>query len=121
MQFDKTAVTGMADFLESLDREQFNMRFISSETADCRTVACIAGWTIARLGNSQDAYNPNTGFRSDFDLAAELLGMDSDDAMRLFAIPDHEWEEPTTATQAARVLRHLAATGEIDWSARRQA
>lgn len=73
----------------------------------CGTVACIGGWT-------------NIIFRSENDstaAAAEKLGLDADTAHALFfeyskgggsyAIPPK---------RAAKVLRHLAKTGKVDWT-----
>lgn len=67
---------------------------------DCDTCACIGGWTEAVL-RSHDA--------------TESLGITPGDARSLF-YPQvtHAWV--ATPAVAVAVLRHLAETGEVDWS-----
>jgi hypothetical protein len=102
----------------------FNMSFIGT-TADedhpdrlnsCQTIACIAGWTKAVLepvGSSAEFLHwTERHFTHD---VADLLGLDGYESAELF-LPDRvEWDTITPA-QAVRVLRHLAETGEVDWS-----
>lgn len=87
----------------------------------CGTVACIAGWAVA-------AFNPKLqGFQIDYEqIAADLLGLRYEQADRLFTPsdngddcdPEDEDRSPyaASAKQAAKVVRHLAETGEVDWS-----
>lgn len=75
----------------------------------CGTAACIGG-------HAEILFNPSNigGF---VDNAAELLGLDHDTADALFfpVYYKRRWDRITRA-KAARVLRHLAKTGNVDWS-----
>ncbi len=71
----------------------------------CGTVACIGGWAgQVLLGNSnctsQDLLDP--------------LGIDKKQASALF----FDWDTTidVTPAQAVRTLRHLAATGAVNWN-----
>ena len=68
---------------------------------NCRTVACIAGWTVALFPD---------------DDAADALGMDDDRADLLFYPRGWINGSAFPSSRAVAVLRHLAATGEVDWS-----
>ena len=95
----------LANFIEALPPEQFDMAHF-----ECGTARCIAGWALHLDG--QDVLAPlSTGSSST--RARDLLGIDGDRASDLFfsGIDYH----PTTK-EAARVLRHLAITGEVDWT-----
>lgn len=76
----------------------------------CGTTACIAGWAIA----VRDGGNP-TDFNGPwlYD-AAEFMGLWKDEQ----ATKDLMLETNNTITpaHAVAVLRHLAETGEVDWS-----
>ena len=82
----------------------------------CGTIACMAGWTNAIRG--VDPYSG--GIFS----AGAWLGLSEAESRRLFAPAtpsgersfevEFEWED-ITQEHAVRVLRHLAATGTIDW------
>ena len=91
----------LANFIEALPPEQFDMGDF-----EC----CIAGWALHLDG--QDVLAPLlTGSPST--RARDLLGIDGDRASNLFFFGIHY--HPTTK-EAARVLRHLAITGEVDWN-----
>jgi hypothetical protein len=84
----------------------------------CGTVACVAGWAKA-LFAPKSCDLP-------FDVGAEVLDLEHEQSYHLFTPPTDEWalklppEKPyvydATARGAAKVLRHLAATGKVDWS-----
>lgn len=85
---------------------------------NCGTVACIAGWTLAVLGNLKT---------EGFDEAAAYLGVtranDPDGNAELFFASNHPRAKNgvgplqlISQEQALATLRHLAATGEVDWS-----
>ncbi len=79
----------------------------------CGSVACIAGWAEAVRTNSTSFVNDGfVGERS-----AEWLGLDDDQTSDLF-YGVVTWDDfiKTTPQQAVAVLRHLAATGVVDWS-----
>ncbi len=117
------------DHIAALPPERFDMSRFASTSAtrgrgalerpyvnrqrllnSCGTCACVAGWSIALLG-------PPRSKLDDDGLAAELLGLDMDQAVHLFFgwAPGNPAIE-TTPEQAVRVLDHLLATGEVDWS-----
>lgn len=74
----------------------------------CGTVGCIGGWTQTLLGRPDD----------NEELTGDLLGLDYVAAARLFyPIQIARWEDITPA-RAVAVLRHLAATGVVDWNVR---
>ena len=79
----------------------------------CKTTACIAGWTLSLLKpkwEDLNAHDIEQGARS-------ILGLDQEQAEDLFYLPDYMSRNSVTAKQAARTLRHLAETGEVDWKA----
>ncbi len=102
----------MADFLESLPEELFDMGTFAEN--ECGTPACIAGWLVR---NNREEF-----LASDLDttgFGAKKLSLTSNEAHRLFMfgsdMPKFSIFDANTK-QAAKVLRHLAATGEVDWS-----
>lgn len=96
---------------------------------DCGTVACIAGWTNAIRKNLKQS-STITDFNDEYG-AADWLGISSHEnaegdsqANQLFYARNHPlyiehgslmWKD-ITADQAVRTLRHLAVTGEVDWT-----
>ena len=86
---------------------QFNMR---GYTFSCGTPACIAGHAVALFGGDPDL--------SIGEAAANALGINyEEDFHPLFEPPYPNlfpWSKITPA-QAARCLRHLADTGDVDW------
>jgi hypothetical protein len=100
----------LADFLEKLPINRFN--YNTWGIADCGTTACIAGWQIMRSGRKLN-YNVD-------EMAAADLGLDEQQADTLFNGSTFNLcgiaRSAITPIHAARVLRHLAATGEVDWS-----
>lgn len=98
----------------------------------CQSAACVAGWAL-HLG-APEAYTawvaaefsmewPETvPHHSPREFAPKFLGLTAAQAEALF-LPDtisingERWSPyNATAEQAARVLDHLAATGQVDWS-----
>ena len=124
---NKENILKVADGIEkhSVPDLGFNMRFFCIELAeiddgnegvadhsghDCGTVACIAGWSNAiRTGGRPEEIDP--------DEEAEWLGLSQGRADALFFphLPREEWAA-ISQDQAIRTLRHLAETGEVDWS-----
>lgn len=68
---------------------------------NCGTVACIGGWTDRVIGTEGSA--------------ADRLGLDYEEADALFCPPGWSGGE-ISQLQAVAVLRHLAATGKVDWT-----
>lgn len=81
----------------------FNM-LTWNDAEPCGTVCCIGGH-IAPTGNDK------------LTQVAQQLGISIDTADLLChpLLPVYDWGRITPA-QAARVLRHLAETGKVDWS-----
>jgi hypothetical protein len=106
----------------------FNMNYLLKEAdghfakdglnvGDCKTVACIAGWANV-LGGKRE--------RATFTFAENYLGLRPEQHDQLFYASNHpdadEGDEygpltEITPEQAVRTLRHLAETGEVDWTA----
>lgn len=97
---------------------------------DCGTTACIAGWANA-IRLSLKATEPARAGWSEHDGAADWLGIYEDNwpsdsiSDQLFYArnhPDYQASDTKTcwdkisADQAVRTLRHLAATGNVDWT-----
>lgn len=80
----------------------------------CGTPSCIAGWAIYKFKSTRPG-----PFETKHDHAARILNLDDRRALRLFD-PEHygsmEDMRQVTPNHAAAVLRHLADTGEVDWS-----
>lgn len=103
----------VSDFLKKLPREQFNMneagRWRDGEMGWCRSPACIGGWARA-LFRFHAAY-------SELEAVGErLFALPWDDAHALFYPGSTEGAYAATPSEAARVIDHLLATGEVDWS-----
>lgn len=85
---------------------------------DCGTVACIAGWATVLAKGDEIVKEENY----EFGIGADYLDLEYTQAKHLFTpgvfiTVDGEEVSAYAATpkQAAKVLRHLAATGEVDW------
>lgn len=100
----------VASHIDKVDPEQFSMA-----EWECETHACIGGWCERIFPDGRDA--------------ADILGISTTVADRLFyprpgRCPEIEEDSPLDIyiwsglqpTQAGDVLRHLAATGKVDWS-----
>ncbi|RWP44341.1 MAG: hypothetical protein EOR04_05310 [Mesorhizobium sp.] len=133
-----TAINNLAAFLENIPSKHdrgFNMTTYmgvgvpveqTNVGFQCNSTACIAGWASLVLGKNGEIRKTarTTSEVDDFyeDFATELLGLDYHTGMRLFepmnVLIEHgvaDWDK-VTPRQAAKVLRHLARTGEVDWS-----
>jgi hypothetical protein len=97
----------LRDFLRGLATERFSMDTWVCVDPECGTVACIGGWTCQLFGRPADARSDN--------FAQWALGLSEDVSGHLF-VPEG-WRDPDFATpaQAADVLDHLIATGEVRW------
>jgi hypothetical protein len=88
-------ILDLADFIETLPPERFSMGSWGN-TGEPR---CICGWLLHREGF----------FRlDDWHEAGDRLGLDELQASKLFTSAN-QWN----GREAARVLRHLAITGEL--------
>lgn len=78
----------------------------------CGTVACIAGWAEslwAHEGKPLALYHGSQHFFG-------MEGRDDDHALLLMPEGWARSPEQYTPARAVAVLRHLAATGEVDWT-----
>lgn len=122
----------LRDFLRALPAERFYIgNYVSVPTPDgrrggdstealrdCGTAACIAGWAAYLFdGSPISCALPNTGETEAHEAAAELLGLNEDEAYALFIpiVLAGRWNDITNA-DAALVLDHLIRTGRVDWS-----
>lgn len=101
----------------------------------CGTTACIAGWAslhvtkegtlLSKGRTSNEIYEvadelDGTDLSTYATAAQNILGLDDDQAALLFEPMNfgdhgnHDWDE-VTPRQAAKVLRHLVKTGDVDW------
>lgn len=119
----------IADLIEAgRDDMAFDMETYGTQNHDCGSAACIAGWANARYGKTgrASAFKPvraaalNDPHDNPHGYAAETLGLSAPVASSLF-VPNSCDEGVSifavTADHAVRTLRHLAATGEVDWRA----
>ena len=82
----------------------------------CGTTACIAGHVVT-LHNAKTGVPLSRSPDSVSTKAQEVLGLTSSQAYVLFHGSPMDTElRDTTPGQAAKVLRHLAATGYVDWT-----
>jgi hypothetical protein len=97
-----TALLELADFIESLAEDEFDMQSWCS---------CIAGHAVKREGDY--GYGHVNEYR---DLATKLLGLDEKTAAELFCPgTGGDVVDNKTRQQAARTLRYLAITNEVLW------
>lgn len=103
------AILAVADAIEADARPelQFDMACWGNEVRhNCRTPACIAGYAAFPLGGGSVVHR-----------AEDVLDLATDTAQRLFLASDsRRYLEEITPAQAVAVLRHLAATGEVNWA-----
>lgn len=99
----------LADALENgLPDTEFDMADWI-EHRDCGTTACIAGHAALLA-------DPDVRWPEVEGTAEAWLGVDRVQSMELFTpLPVDPWSK-ITASMAARVVRHLAKTGKVDWS-----
>jgi|KBSMisStaDraftv2_1062788.scaffolds.fasta_scaffold1506807_1 hypothetical protein len=97
---DKTTqnILKMAEFFENLPPEKYNQ----NDFLDGHGRRCICGWVNFKTSHPLPA---------DRFHAADYLGISIDQSLALFGAR----RDDPTPKQAARVLRHLAVTGEVNW------
>ncbi len=107
---NKEAIIKHAEFLEALPREKFDM---DTWADSCGTVACIGGWLVIQSGRgtAEEIEDGEVGVIS---TGAEVFDISRDKALELF-VPFGQQPFSTSPAQAAKVLRHLAETGTVDW------
>lgn len=120
---NKENILAVADAIENLSISglKFDM-CVSFYAENCQTVACIAGWAfVLEHGGVEKARK--MGLYDVSYQAASWLGIDHTQQMELFrfhgrSIPELDGLDlgDVTSEQAVKVLRHLAESGEVDWS-----
>lgn len=81
---------------------------------NCGTTACVAGWACAVLLNDLEAVDA-LGMT---EMGRDFFGLDHDQSFELFIAQGRAESDMADVPQdqAIRTLRHLAATGEVDWT-----
>jgi hypothetical protein len=95
-------ILDLATFIEELPPGRYSQR----NYHDGHGTRCICGWQNYRKGRIK---------QDDWEEAADDLGLSLHEAEDLFRAYPWETVAEPTARDAARVLRHLAVTGEVDW------
>lgn len=104
-------------------------RGVAIDDAGCGTVCCIAGAAcqfegvtnagVAGMLAADEGDWRELGWWGVADQAQEILGLTSEQADSLFMPDGHATGQadgrPLTAALAARVIRHLIATGDVNW------
>jgi hypothetical protein len=103
-------LAAIAEWLEAGAPERggvggFDMRYIDGS---CGTPCCIAGAALQWWGNGR------------IGISAQLLDL-RDQQWADLCMPAGFFYRDITASQAARCIRKLIATGEVDWAGTREA
>lgn len=116
MTLQRERILQVADEIEKLPPRNFDMHSWADEVDGCGTVCCIGGHIA--LHKLSDATATD-------EAVADWLGIEVELAERLF-LPGDVYNVLTldemraawaaTPAQGAAVLRHLADTGEVDWT-----
>jgi hypothetical protein len=99
--------------------EDYEKGFLPNPIHGCGTACCIAGaaWQFHHKDNPENQGRYLQDCHTD---VADLLDLPYNDSHRLFYGEDPEGDtvdlNKVTAEQAAKVIRHLLATGKVDWS-----
>lgn len=108
---NKERVLHLADYIEKLpkvSKENPTGFTMMDFTHNCGAPACIAGWA-AYLADTTDEIDV-------FRCGAEYLELSKREAYQLFTMDNTEIPlSSVTPEQAAKVLRHLAETDEVNW------
>lgn len=95
----------LAEAIMHPEKARFSMRVVLG-IANCGTAACIEGYYRLFRG-PEDNYD----FREYYGLA-----LDQYDELCMPENYDRPWLFNPTPQEAAKVIRHLVKTGEVDWS-----
>ena len=106
---NKGNILKLAEYMENLRPEEYDQRYSEHPRGPhCGTPACIAGHAAWLAGQ--------WSYEGTIEDAKEWLGITWDHANGLFDSAPYVGEDLTPTPQdAARTLRHLAETGEVDW------
>lgn len=114
---NKQKILEIADFIEKLPPEQFDMDLYGIETEKCGTIACIAGWVCLNNGctvDDNENFKDDNGDRIDPSFFAQrILEIERWQANSLF-YPQGA-NRSATPEKAAATLRILAETGAVRW------
>ena len=104
--------------------EQVRIKLTSKGGESCGTPGCISGHCVVMHSNF-DSFEGLSGrhfFGKDgrqyetSATAAKMLELNYKQAKDLFSPVPYGFFRPSTAKDAARTLRYLAATGKVDWT-----
>ena len=94
----------------------------------CETPMCIAGWAVYLDKSAWESFL--SGHHTLKHWGRQTLGLDTDQMENLFlptgyvdgvwALPSGVFPYAASPLEAARVLEHLARTGEVDWTKMRE-
>lgn len=113
---NKKRILALADLIEQQQHTSFSAESgfsMSSYVHECGTPSCIAGWASWLSFGKAPVLADEILL---FDRARGYLGLKEDAAKSLFLPANYQDQDLYTPTQAAETLRHLAKTGEVDWS-----
>ena len=86
----------------------------------CKTVACIGGWAnVLQISTAEDDYSREKSLPEsiwDTELAREWLGLSEEQAKALFYPAGYIDPLIYSLPRAVAALRHLVATGEVNWN-----
>ena len=117
MEHNIKRMNALADRIEKNVDESFSMRaywiIYPHKTANlCGTPGCLAGWTVSMFGSEDQKYGVGLMGPGTNVVAAELLGMDPDQAYDLF-LP--VTKRTPSRDEAVATLRRFIKTGEVHW------
>ena len=107
----------LADHIEGLDPSEYDQSVFMH---DCGTPACIAGHAVFLAGSWDEVSEDEESEYLTPCIASRWLGLRIPKAHELFDSDPVHLDETPTPQDAARTLRHLAETGEVVWSHRRE-
>ena len=112
---------GMLRSIPAFDSMENSTLSTDDRIEQCGTAGCIAGWTALLYGELRHAEHPSS-------FAHGYLALNEYEAHDLFAPTEYDEDESDdcnsnrviyaqiNAGMAAKVLRHLANTGDVDWN-----
>lgn len=102
----------LADYIEKSDKRRHRLKAFRMNIYfySCGTPACIAGHLLAMKGVSL------SDFLARRSVPTKELGISHEQEQELCYPHYNPYAQTADAGKAARVLRHLAATGIVDWT-----
>lgn len=105
----------MCTYLTPIDKDGNDLPYFSPVEDICSTACCMAGALVQTYAPEKLVTDGRISYISPIsEVAARLAGLPSPQAFQLF-IPPNIPLASITAQKAAKVVRHLIATGTVDW------